>query len=258
MKRVAPVLVIVALAAVAAALTVRPRPAEPLVMLVAASQRPVAEQVAADFERDYGIPVELRFGGSEELVTQLKLLRGVAPADVFLPADASYLDECGPHPVVSPPLTAMTAVALTPPDRVPADFAALTAPGVRLGLASPETAAIGKLARRHLTASGRWSAVEARLAVTTDTVTQSANAVKLGALDAAIVWDATARQFAPGLVGTPLPELAGITADVRAAALAGSRRPADAAELLAFLADPAGGGRAFAAHGFPPRPERTQ
>lgn len=235
-----------------------PRGPSPLVMLTAASLRPVAERVAADFEQARGVPVELRFGGSEELVTQLKLTRDLAPADVFLPADSSYLDAAGPHAAVSPPLTTMVAVALTPPDRVPASFAALASPGVRLGIASPETAAIGKLTKAWLTPSRQWDELSGRLAVTTDTVTQSANAVKLGALDAAIVWDATARQFAPGLVGTPLPELAGIRAEVRAAAIMESRQPVEAATLLQFLADPAGGGRAFAAEGFPPpTPEGT-
>ena len=227
------------------------RPAPTLVLLAAASLRPVAEQVAADYGDRTGERVELRFGGSEELVTQVRLTAQVAPADVFLPADAGYLDACGPHAAVSGPLTTMIAVVLTRRDAVPADWAAVTAPGVRLGLASPRTAAIGKLTRRHLAAAGRWDAFEARLAVTTDTVTQSANAVKLGTLDAAVVWDATARQFAPGLVGTPLPELAGVRAEVRAAVLSGSRRPDAAAAFLAFLAGD-GGRRAFAAHGFAP------
>ena len=222
------------------------RPAPPLVVLVAASLRPVAEQVAAE----YGEPIEFRFGGSEELVAQIRLTSDLAPADLFLPADASYLDACGPHAAVSPPLTTMHAVALTRRESAPADWAALTAPGVRLGIASPRTAAVGKLTKRHLDA-GRWDALNARLAVTTDTVTQSANGVKLGTLDAAIVWDATARQFAPDLVGTPLPELAGVRAEVRAAVLTGSRRPAAAAALLAYLAG-AEGRRAFSAHGFAP------
>ena len=226
------------------------RPAPTLVVLVAASLRPVAETVAAD----YGTHVELRFGGSEELVTQIALTREVAPADVFLPADASYLDACGPHAAVSEPLTTMRAVALTRPDRVPADLAALTAPGVRLGLASPQTAAIGKLTRLRLTETGLWDTLNARLTVTTDTVTQSANGVRLGTLDAAIVWDATARQFAPELVGTPLPELAGVRAEVRAAVLSSTRRPDAAAAFLAYLAGD-GGRRAFAAHGFAP-PDR--
>ena len=247
MRRVALVLV----AALLAAPGCQSRPAPTLVVLVAASLRPVAEAVVADYSADSGGGVELRFGGSEELVTQIALTREVAPADVFLPADASYLDACGPHPAASAPLTTMRAVALTRPDRVPADLAALTAPGVRLGLASPHTAAIGKLTKRRLTEAGRWDALDARLAVTTDTVTQSANGVKLGTLDAAIVWDATARQFAPDLVGTPLPELAGVRAEVRAAALAGSRRPEAAAAFLAYLAG-ADGRRAFAAHGFAP------
>ena len=249
MRRVPLVLMAVVLGGGLAAFAVnrQSRAAPPLVVLVAASLRPVAEQVAAE----YGGPVELRYGGSEELVAQIRLTADLAPADLFLPADASYLDACGPHAAVTPPLATMRAVALTRPDRVPEKLAALTAPGVRLGLASPQTAAIGKLTKLRLTEAGLWDTVSARLAVTTDTVTQSANGVKLGTLDAAIVWDATARQFAPDLVGTPLPELSGVRAEVRAAVLSGSRRPDAAAAFLAFLAGD-GGRRAFAAHGFAP------
>jgi molybdate transport system substrate-binding protein len=214
-----------------------------LVVLTAASLRPVMEDVAKEYSG-----LELRFGGSEELMTQIRLTEKLAPADVFLPADASYLELSGPHGSISPPLATMHAVAVT--GEKPLDsWAKLTAPGVRLALAEPKVAAIGKLTKAHLEPRGLWEPLAKNIVVSTDTVTQSANAVKLGTVDAAIVWDATARQF-PALTRLDLPELQGIQAEVRAAVLLTSRQPTQAKDLLDFLASHAG--RAiFARHGFP-------
>ena len=248
------VILCVALAAsLGVALTLRTSspPRATLVVLTAASLRPVMESAAADYEATTGVPVELRFGGSDELVAQIRLTADLAPADLFLPADASYLE--GVTTVhTGRPLTEMRAVVLTTPGRADLTWEALTAPPLRLALAEPGTAAIGKLTKSHLQRGRHWDALAPRVAVTTDTVTQSANAVRLGGVDAAIVWDATARQFAPGLVAVPLAELDGVRAEVRVAVLRESRDRGAARAFADWLEGDGGGLPHFARHGFPP------
>src|SRR5262245_37171138 len=63
----------------------RPR----LVVLVAAGLKGPLEQLAASFEADTGIPVSLELGGSQSLFAHLADPH--RRADVFLPADASYV-----------------------------------------------------------------------------------------------------------------------------------------------------------------------
>jgi ABC-type molybdate transport system substrate-binding protein len=109
--------------------------------------------------------------------------------------------------------------------------------------------AIGLLTRDHLAAAGRWEQLDRRVVVKTDTVTQSANAVKVGSVDAAVVWDTVARQH-PDLAAVRLPELDGIVARVQVGVLKQSTDPAGAAAFARFLADPGGGLVHFRAAGF--------
>jgi molybdate transport system substrate-binding protein len=88
-------------------------------------------------------------------------------------------------------------------------LADLTRGDVRLALANPDTAAVGRLARERLRDVGRWDAVRARAIVTRPTVGDVANDVKLGAADAAFVWDANVAQM-PELKAVTLPEFAGV------------------------------------------------
>ncbi|MGL6076139.1 MAG: molybdate ABC transporter substrate-binding protein [Fimbriiglobus sp.] len=212
-----------------------------LMVLAAASLRPVVE----DIEQNYPGGFEIRWGGSEELVAQIRLTENIVPTDIFLPADASYLMKLAPHDTLSPPITTMQAVALArEPIRDLAHLRTKT-----LALAEPNTAAIGLLTKAHLETLGEWAELQPRIIAHTDTVSSSANAVQLESVEAAIVWDATARLH-PTLVTSPLPELAGIRAEVRGAVLSGSRRKRAAQDLLAFLTSPEG--RAiFRKHGFP-------
>jgi ABC-type molybdate transport system substrate-binding protein len=62
-----------------------------------------------------------------------------------------------------------------------------------------------------------------------------ANDVRVGAVDAAIVWDATVRQV-EGLEAVRLPQFDGVSATLSAAVLAGCRQPAAALRFARYLA----------------------
>ena len=229
--------------ALVAALRAGPGGGPPVALAVAASLRPAAEAAAADFTARTGRRVEVRAGGSEHLLAQLAR----EPCDVFLPADSGYLDRARALGLVGPPtrLATMHAVAVA---RRPLNWAALIDPASRVALARPESAAIGRMTREQLTHSGRWGELDRAVAASPDTVTACVTAVRLGAADAAVVWDAVARAE-PGLVASGLPELAGVRAEVAAAAC--TRGDAERAEaLIAFLAND--GKMHFARAGFAP------
>ena len=60
----------------------------PLVMFCAAGIRVPVEEIAAAYEAEYGVPVQLQYGGSGTLLSSLK----VSNADIYLAADSSYTD----------------------------------------------------------------------------------------------------------------------------------------------------------------------
>ena len=231
----------------------------PLIAYVAASLRPPLEAIAVDYQQQTGRRIELRFGGSEDLLTQARFSATTTPADLFLPADDSYLQKARQLQLIgdSFPLARMRGVVLRNPKHEIATWADLTTNGRKLALAEPSIAAIGLLTRNHLQATGRWDELDRAIVVKTDTVTQSANAVKLGTVDAAIVWDAVAYHF-PELPTVRLSELDGIVATVPVAVLTQSPNPLEAIKFARFIANQ--GLRRFQEAGFEvitPSGERT-
>ena len=67
---------------------------------------------------------------------------------------------------------------------------------VRLSLADPKMAAIGKVVQGLLKKDALWDRLWQKAVIHRETVNQVANDVKLTAADAGIVWDATAVQYA--------------------------------------------------------------
>jgi molybdenum ABC transporter molybdate-binding protein len=209
----------------------------PLVVYAAPTVRLPLEAVAADYERDTGVRVELRYGASEDLLTKVRFPSPVEPADLFAPADDSYVRQARDLGLVgeSFPVARVRAVLLLAPGN-PAGvnrWPDLLRPGVRVAVPNP-AAAVGKLARDHLAATGNWSALRPRV-VDVGTVTEAANAAKAGAADAAVVWDAVAAAPAyRGQAVLSVPELAGVEGRIEVAVLAQSRDPDAAARFARY------------------------
>jgi molybdate transport system substrate-binding protein len=226
----------------------------PLVVYCAESGRVPMQAVATDYEARTGTAVELRFGPSETLLAQIEL---VDPADLFLPADTSYIDRARDRDLTAEafPVADMRAVVLTAPGN-PKGLAAwpdLLRDGTKVAVAN-RGAAVGKLAREHLVRTGLWPRLEPHV-IDVGSVTQAATAAKVGAADAAVVWDAVAFNY-PGQPVLALPELAGVTARVDVAVLKRAADPAAARRLAEYITDPERGLVQFRAAGFRTRPAR--
>jgi ABC-type molybdate transport system substrate-binding protein len=114
------------------------------------------------------------------------------------------------------------------------------AKSARLAQANPEAAAISKLVKERLTETGQWEALAAQTTVFKTTVTEVANDVKVGAVDAGIVWDAMAQQY-PDLAFVELPELKAVQSHVALAVLTTSRQPQLAHQVARYLSADDGG-----------------
>lgn len=94
--------------------------------------------------------------------------------------------------------------------------------------------AIGTVARAALTRSGDWAALSARALVFKPTVNDVANDVKLGAVDAGIVWNVTVAQYSE-LEAVVVPELSSARSEVSVCVLQSSLQPTEALRFARYL-----------------------
>ncbi len=225
----------------------------PLVVYAAPTSRLPLELIAADYDRETGQRIELRFGPSEDILTKVRYQAPGEPADLFIPADDSYVRQARDLGLAeeSVPLARVCAVVLLAkgnPKGI-ATWADLLREGVTVAVPNPG-AAVGKLTREHLTNTRKWAALEPRV-VDTGTVTEAANATKVGSADAAVVWDAVASGPAyQGQTILVLSELDGVTGRVEVALLTQSRDPAAALKFARYVTDPDRGLVRFRDFGF--------
>lgn len=227
-----------------------PASTRPLLVYCAAGLKGPVEAIARDYERRYGVPVQLQFGGSGTLLSNLRVAR---QGDLFLAADGSYVDLARSNGVAAEvlPLARLTPVIVTRRDRVPpiTGWEDLERPGVTLALANPDAAAVGRQTRLVLERIGRWAALESHIKVYKPTVNDIANDVKLGTVDAGIVWDATAAQY-PELMAVRAPGLETASSTVSAVVLNFSAQPTAALRFARFLGARDAGLHTFAQAGF--------
>ena len=119
----------------------------PILVHCAAGLRMPVEELARQFETETEVPVQLQFGGSQQLLASiLTAKRG----DLFIPGDDSYLAKAEVAETL--PLAQMDVVVVVRkgnPLKV-ATLADLMQPAVRVALPDPDSAATGKLARTAL------------------------------------------------------------------------------------------------------------
>lgn len=244
MSRAAVVGSLVVLVGLGVALWWRERPTEtatserPLIVYAAPTSRLPLEEIVAEYAREIGRRVELRFGPSEDILTKVRLPSPTEPADLFIPADDSYIHHARELGLIteSMPIARVRAILLTSRGN-PKGIAAwrdLLKDDVRVAVPNPG-AAVGKLARDHLTRTGRWAALQPHV-VDAGSVTDAANAAKAGGVDAAIVWDAvaTGAGYAEQSILT-VPELDGVTGRIEVAVLNQSRDPAAARRFAQYI-----------------------
>ncbi len=211
-----------------------PQATQPLIVYCAAGIKAPVEVIAREYEQQYGVPVQLQYGGSQTLLANIELAeRG----DLYLPGDDSYLHMAQKKDLLAEtlPLAHMTpvlAVRKSNPKNLHTLQDVLRG-DTRLSQANPDAAAVGKLTRDALRKCGQWDAWQKHVIVSKTTVNDVANDIALGAVDAGIVWDVVARQM-PALEMVSLPELSTATAHVAVGVLTKSPQPTAALRFRAL------------------------
>jgi molybdate transport system substrate-binding protein len=223
---------------------------EPLIVYCAAGVKTPVEQTAREYEKEFGILVQLQYDNSQTLLVGIEVSQR---GDLYVPADDRYIDLAREKNLVEESLdlanmSAVLAVKKGNPLGVQS-IDDLIHKHAKLAHANPDAAAVGKLSRESLRKSGSWEKYAKQVIVYKGTVSDVANDIRLGTVDGGIIWDAMLHQFAD-LEAVPLPELADASAHLQVAVLRCSTQPAEALRFARYLAAPEHGLKQFQQYGY--------
>ena len=223
---------------------------KPLMFFCAASNRAVMEKIVADYTREFGREIEIQYGGSQTLLSQLEV---TGTGDLYLPADDSYLNmarEMGLASEILPiaKMEVVVAVKKGNPKSIQ-NFDDLLRDDVKLVQANPDATAVGKVTRQMLTESGQWESLDKNTTAYRTTVTEAANDLLVGAADAAIVYDAVLHTY-PDLEYVQLPEFSAGTSLVASGVASQTRQPSAALHFARYVTARDRGLTHYAKHGF--------
>jgi len=204
----------------------------------AAGMRYPMDRIVRQYEDDYDVSVRVQYGGSNTLLSQLEISQS---GDLYLAADSSYTEMARQKQLAAEvlPLATMRPVIVlsSESERRIASVDDLLQADVRVACGNPDAAAIGKKVKRLLTQSGQWDRLEKQISergVFKPTVNEVANDVKIGSVDAGIVWDTTAAQY-PELEAIPAPELDSGVSTVEICVLDSSKNPTAALHFARYV-----------------------
>lgn len=221
-----------------------------LTLYCAAGIRRPVQKTIDNYAREYGVQVQANYQGSGTL---LSLIKTGQTGDLYLAADKSYVDlarkagllmEAIPLARQKP----VIAVQKGNPKGI-SSIESLLADDVTLAIGNPEAASIGKLTKKILEETGQWEAVKAK-AKTQPTVNEIANSVVLGAVDAAVVWDANVRQRSEKLEMVEVPAFDKHVEQIYIGVLKSCEDPAAALKFCRYLQAPKKGGDLFEREGY--------
>lgn len=173
------------------AATARPDVGKTLELFIGSASKPPTEQLINDFEKQTGAVLNVHFGGSGAMLSQMELSgRG----DLYFPGSSDYMQKAIAQRVVRPK-TEKIIVYLVPAINVPKanpkhirSLADLARPGVRVAIARPDAVCVGLYAAELLDHAHLANAVRPNIVTYTESCSQTAAAASTGAVDAVIGW----------------------------------------------------------------------
>lgn len=204
--------------------------------------RPPAAELAATFSKRHGVTIDCDFAGSEMLLSRIKLS---GTGDLYMPGDVHYVQQAEQAGLVSKTQTACYFVPIILIQKGnPKNILALSdliRPGIKVGLGDPKACAIGRKCAKIFAKNGiSEEQLDQNVTFRSLTVNELGDKVKLGSLDAVIVWDAVAAYFADSTQVVPIPREQNVISTVAVAVLKSSPHPELAAEFLDFVASDEG------------------
>ena len=223
-----------------------------ILLYCAAGIKPVIEQVAKEYQKEFGIAIEVQYGGSGTLLSNIRVAK---QGDLYIAGDKSYIDEADNYGLIEETqalafIKPVIAVSKGNPKNI-LGVTDLLREDVKFTIANPDAASVGRLTKKMLKKSGQWSAIEKQVFVLMPTVNEVANTIKLKSSDAGIIWDATANQYSE-LEIVSVPEFNSFIKNITIAVLKTSKHPTEALHFLRYLSASDKGEEVFKALGYKP------
>jgi len=164
-----------------------------VVVFAGAASAPVLEEAAQMFKAKYGVKVEIRLGGSGNVLSAMKISK---TGDVFIPGSPDYLLQADKLGVVNITSGHVTVFAYLVPAIIvqkgnPKNITALedlARPGIRVGIGDPESVCVGLYARDLLERNHLWENVSRNIVVYAQSCDATAALIAARAVDAIIGW----------------------------------------------------------------------
>ncbi len=217
---------------------------------------PVAD-IVKEYEEKYNARVEVDYAGSGALLSKI---RAASKGDLYLAADKAYIEDgkklglLREHVPIAWQRPAL-AVAKGNPQKIQG-MSDLLRDDVRVSLAEAKVAAISRAAKKLLaqhaekdSATPQWDKVFAAATTARGTVNEVANDIKSGAVDAGVVWDATAGQY-PELETVHVEAFQSNPKQICMSILEDSKQPSAALHFLRYATAEDKGLLHFKRHGY--------
>jgi len=165
-----------------------------LLIFAGAASKPATEEGVRIFKEKFGIPVDVVFGGSGFVLSQMKLTKR---GDLYFPGSSDFMEMAKKEGLLFPE-SEKTLVYLVPainvqkgnPKRIYA-LNDLTKDGIRVAIANPEFVCVGtyavEIVEKNLTPLEREK-FKKNLVNYTESCEKTANAISLKAVDAVLGW----------------------------------------------------------------------
>jgi molybdate transport system substrate-binding protein len=162
-----------------------------LIAFVGSASLPATKEAAQVFEKETGIHIELHFGGSGFMLSQMILSRR---GDLYFPGSPDYMAKAIERKAVNPDSVREIAY-LIPAINVPRanpktvrGLKDLGREGMRLAIANPHSVAIGVYAAEIIDKSGLREWVKPNIKTYVESFSRLGNLIALNNLDAVIGW----------------------------------------------------------------------
>ncbi len=160
-------------------------------LFVGSASQPPMELAAEVFEQQTGASVDLHFGGSGAMLSQMKLAQR---GDIYFPGSSDYIEIAKREGLVDPASETIVAY-LIPAINVPKgnpkgiqSLEDLARPGMRVGIARPDTVCVGLYAVEVMEKAGLSGSIRPNIVTHTESCAKTAQIIALGQVDAVLGW----------------------------------------------------------------------
>jgi molybdate transport system substrate-binding protein len=208
-----------------------------LLLYCGAGIRLAVSEIVEAFEKKHGMTVEADYAGSNILLSRIKLSK---QGDLYMPGDARYVAQAEREGLIASTRDACYFIPVilvrkgNPKDiQGVSDMARR---GLRIGLGNERACAIGRVSSEILRKNGvDLKEVERNVVFRSLTVNELGVHIKMGRLDATLVWDAIAAQYPNEGEIVPIPNEKNVISTVPIAVLASSKQKNEAKVFQDFV-----------------------